>query len=92
MPQLAHIWNALLLKFATFSAYRLTQLPGAVFELPHLQVLDLSGNMLRDIPEDVIKLKSLKILDVRNNPIAGVPKNVARHFYGATEIIWDGSK
>ena len=71
---------------------KLHQLPGAVFELPHLQVLDLSGNAMREIPEDVIKLKSLKVLDVTNNPIDGIPKNVARHFYGATEIRWDGSK
>ena len=71
---------------------KLTQLPGAVFELPHLQVLDLSGNALKEIPEDVVKLERLKVLDVTSNPIAGIPKSVARHFYGATEIRWDGSK
>eukprot|EP00740_Mantoniella_antarctica_P026185 CAMPEP_0198683708 /NCGR_PEP_ID=MMETSP1468-20131203/11064_1 /TAXON_ID=1461545 /ORGANISM="Mantoniella sp, Strain CCMP1436" /LENGTH=140 /DNA_ID=CAMNT_0044427927 /DNA_START=113 /DNA_END=535 /DNA_ORIENTATION=+ len=80
------------LRSLNLSGNKLTQLPGAVFELPHLQILDLSGNMLQEIPEDVLKLQSLKVLDVTNNPLTGVPKRVARAFYGATEIRWDGSK
>lgn len=71
---------------------KLEALPNAVFELPHLQYLDLSGNALTEIPEGVVNLKSLKVLDVTDNPIKGVPKTVAKHFYGATEIRWDGSK
>jgi hypothetical protein len=115
---MVHISMKFALRRRRKHCYRLTQLPGAVFELPHLQVLDLSGacpantspsihdkcntrfslcspittgNSLQEIPEDVVKLASLKVLDMTNNPISGVPKSVARHFYGATEIRWDGA-
>ena len=69
----------------------MTQLPSSVLDLKHLRVLDLSGNALTSIPEDVVKLSSLKVLDVTGNPIEAVPKGVARSFYGATEIRWDGA-
>ena len=48
-----------------------------VYNLPQLEILDLSRNKLTKIPEEVGNMKALRVLSLLNNCIEDVPFNLA---------------
>ncbi len=49
------------------TGYRLEEMPVEVFELEHLEKLDLRDNQIQEIPSEISKLKNLKSLDLIGN-------------------------
>lgn len=61
-----------------FNAQVNGQIPDEVFQLKHLQHLDIRDNNLSRIPEDIKHLKQLQFLDARNNDINDLPQSIAQ--------------
>jgi internalin A len=57
---------------------QLTQIPVEVFELEHLEVLNLSYNQLTTVPESISKLKNLTSLILYQNQLTTVPESIAK--------------
>jgi internalin A len=57
---------------------QLTQIPSEVFELEHLEVLNLSWNQFITVPEFISKLQKLMSLDLRYNQLTTVPESISR--------------
>jgi GTPase SAR1 family protein len=57
---------------------QLTQIPVEVFELEHLEVLNLSENQLTNVPESISKLQKLTELNLRYNQLTDVPKSISK--------------
>lgn len=55
----------------------LAQIPIEVFELPELEVLDLSNNELASIPEAIYKLEKLTILLLGGNQFTEIPESIS---------------
>ncbi len=49
--------------------YELTEIPLDIFELEHLEILNLRNNKIKEIPEQIFKLKKLEHLDLIGNQI-----------------------
>jgi small GTP-binding protein len=56
----------------------LTQIPGEVFELEHLEKLYLGFNKLTTVPESISKLKNLTELILYENQLTTVPESIAK--------------
>ncbi len=52
---------------------RLDNIPDEVFDLTHIETLDLFGNNIREVPERIRELINLRHLDIRQNPIEKLP-------------------
>ncbi|NIM15297.1 MAG: TIR domain-containing protein [Candidatus Aminicenantes bacterium] len=57
---------------------KLTQIPEEVFELEHLEVLDLSNNQLTTVPGSIAKLRKLTRLKLFDNQLTFVPESIAK--------------
>jgi GTPase SAR1 family protein len=57
---------------------RLTQIPVEVFELEHLEMLDLRWNQLNALPESIAKLQNLTELNLRHNQLIDVPESITK--------------
>jgi Leucine-rich repeat (LRR) protein len=51
----------------------LEEIPLAVFELTHLQSLDVSGQAIRIVPERIRELVNLKYVNLTGNPLESLP-------------------
>ena len=56
----------------------LTEIPAEVFELEHLEELDLRSNQLISIPEAIGKLINLTKLNLSHNQLTSVPDSIAK--------------
>ena len=59
------------------------QVPEEVFELLHLQYLNLGENNIKEIPAEISKLKNLTHLFLDNNLLVRLPKEI----WGLKEFI-----
>lgn len=57
---------------------QLAQIPGEVFELEHLEVLDLSDNKFTTVPEAIAELQNLTKLDLSANELTTVPDSISK--------------
>lgn len=55
------------------SLNRLSNLPGNIFDLTHLTVLSLRGNLLAELPPAICKLRNLKQLNLSQNHFLALP-------------------
>ena len=55
---------------------KLTQIPDTVFELTHLQKLDLSDNQLTEIPKSISNLSNLTKLGLDDNQLMKIPESI----------------
>jgi len=51
----------------------LSEIPSEVFELEHLEDLNLANNQIKALPADLHQLQNLKRLDLRGNPLETAP-------------------
>lgn len=56
---------------------KIASVPEEVFYFKHLQVLDLSYNMIYEIPEELFYLYNLQILALRTNKISIIPYQIS---------------
>ena len=54
------------------------QWPAEVFQLQHLEYLDIRDNALATIPDSIISLQKLKCLDVRLNQLTSLPSAISQ--------------
>ncbi|OLS25335.1 MAG: Internalin-A precursor [Candidatus Heimdallarchaeota archaeon LC_3] len=59
-----------------FSYNKLKTLPGELFTLSELAILDLSNNRLKSLPDNLDNLTSLRRLLLSNNDLKSLPENV----------------
>ncbi|MFX0010895.1 MAG: leucine-rich repeat domain-containing protein [Candidatus Hermodarchaeota archaeon] len=52
----------------------LTTIPEEIFQLTHLEILNLADNSIREIPKAILNLKKLKRLDLRENALSTIPE------------------
>ena len=57
---------------------KLAQIPDEVFELEHLEELNLSDNQITAVPAAIGRLRNLAVLDLRLNSIAALPEALLR--------------
>jgi len=56
----------------------LTIIPGEVFELTGLQLLNLRGNQFAQLPKEIAELKNLNYLGLRDNQLTQLPREIAQ--------------
>jgi internalin A len=56
----------------------LTSIPLEVFQLQHLEKLDLSGNRIGNIPPEIENLKNLRRLDLSGNRLKDIPAAICQ--------------
>lgn len=66
---------------------RLTQLPGALFDITHLTVLSLRENKLTELPSAIGKLKNLRELNVAQNRLRYLPSEFLRLFESDSNLV-----
>ncbi|MGD1703134.1 leucine-rich repeat domain-containing protein, partial [Dapis sp. BLCC M229] len=57
---------------------KLAEIPGDVWELEQLEILDLSGNQLTSIPESISQLSNLTRLDLSYNQLTSIPELISQ--------------
>ena len=55
------------------TSFKLREIPRQVFELRHLEVLNLRDNEIEEIPKEIIHLRNLKSLNLIDNRIKNIP-------------------
>ena len=61
-----------------YEGRQLTQIPGEVFELERLEVLDLSNNELTTVPKSIAKMQKLTKLYLSDNQLTTVPESILK--------------
>ena len=64
--------------FYTGDADKLTEIPSEIFELTHLQKLNLSGNKINYLPSEISKLEKLTHLDISFNELQNLPEEIGK--------------
>lgn len=59
---------------ASYSNYQLTEIPEEIFNLEHLEILDLTGNIVRNISKKIVNLPRLKSLNLSYNQLEKIPE------------------
>ncbi|XP_052269021.1 malignant fibrous histiocytoma-amplified sequence 1 homolog isoform X2 [Dreissena polymorpha] len=54
----------------------LSKVPPSLFNLNHLQILDMSHNLLQVMPDEISRVKSLVVLRLNNNQIERIPQKI----------------
>lgn len=57
---------------------KLTEIPAGVFELAHLQELNLANNGLTTLPESITRLTGLSMLKLTGNRLTALPEAITR--------------
>lgn len=65
-------------KTLKLESLNLTAIPEKIFDLVHLQVLDLSNNQIKNIPDEILKLINLKVLIAYRNQLESLPEALQR--------------
>jgi len=55
---------------------KLTYIPSRVFDLKHLEVLNLKNNLLTELPSQIVELKELRYINLSNNKIPQLNPNI----------------
>jgi len=61
-----------------FETGNLSDIPSEVFDLEHLEVLNLSWNEISTLPESIARLQNLNTLNLFNNQLSTLPESIAR--------------
>ncbi len=77
-PVALRIEEAATLRELDLSDLRLTEIPGATWELTHLETLDLGKNRLTTVPADIANLKKLKTLGLNHNKLTQLPPAIGK--------------
>lgn len=56
------------------TSYKLREIPSQIFELSHLEVLNLRDNDISEIPRDILHLRNLKSLNLIDNHLKEIPE------------------
>ena len=68
--------------FLNLRECNLEEIPAEVFELKHLEVLDLGNykevrsNLINQIPKEIVKLENLTYLDLHRNIVENLPNEI----------------
>ena len=66
------------LKFSAKGIQKLSELPEALGQLTHLQLLDLRGNQLTELPEAIGQLTQLRLLNLNENELTELPEAIGQ--------------
>src|SRR5437899_1467984 len=65
-------------EFGGDSSKRLTSIPPEIFELDHLETLNLMGHAITSIPDSITQLQNLKVLNLVFNDLTSVSEGIGR--------------
>lgn len=60
------------------TSVKLQEIPSQVFELTHLEVLNLRENEISEIPKEILYLTNLKTLNLIDNQLKEIPDYLAK--------------